>query len=150
MEAGIEFLPVGGPSRRNRKWPDEVKARIVAETLKPGVTVNDVARRHGVPANHVSSWRTLVRTGRLVLPAPEDPVEFAALMVGSVEDAPRSEVGALNRPEIVTGPVVIRLEVGASNQRATTASSVGSRTRIISISPGRRSFNTGLRSTPRR
>ena len=67
MEAGIEVLPVGGRSRRNRKWPDEVKARIVAETLKPGVTVNDVARRHGVPANHVSSWRTLARTGRLVL-----------------------------------------------------------------------------------
>lgn len=115
MEAGIEFLPVGGRSRRNRKWPDEVKARIVAETLKPGVTVNYVARRHGIPANHVSSWRTLARTGRLVLPAPEDPVEFAALMVGSVEDAPRG--GALNRPEIVTGPVVIRLEVGASAER---------------------------------
>jgi len=94
MEAGIEVLPFGGRSRRNRRWPDEVKARIVAETLKPGVRVNDVARRHGLPANHVSSWRTLARTGRLVLPAPEDPVEFAALMVGSVEDAPRGEVGA--------------------------------------------------------
>jgi len=112
-----EFLPVGGRSRRNRKWPDEVMARIVAETLKPGVTVNDVARRHGVPANHVSSWRALARTGRLVLPAPEDPVEFAALMVGSVEDAPRGEVECLHRPEIVSGAVVIRLEVGASAER---------------------------------
>ena len=117
MEAGIEVLPFGGRSRRNRRWPDEVKARIVSETLKPGVRVNDVARRHGLPANHVSSWRTLARTGRLVLPAPEDPVEFAALMVGSVEDTPRGEVGALNRPEIVTGPLVIRLEVGASAER---------------------------------
>ena len=115
MDAGIEVLPVGGRSRRNRRWPDEVKARIVADTLKPGVTVNDVARRHGVPANHVSSWRTLARTGRLVLPAPEDPVEFAALMVGSVENAPHGEV--LNRPEIVTGAVVIRLEAGASAER---------------------------------
>ena len=34
MEAGIEVLPVGGRSRRNRRWPDEVKARIVAETRK--------------------------------------------------------------------------------------------------------------------
>ena len=120
MEAGIEFLPVGGRSRRNRKWPDEVKARIVAETLRPGVTVNDVARRHGVPANHVSSWRTLARTGRLVLPAPEDPVEFAALMVGPLADAAdaaRSKVADLNRPEIVTGAVVIRLESGASAER---------------------------------
>jgi transposase len=94
-----------------------VKARIVAEALKPGVAVNDVARRHGVPANHVSSWRTLARTGRLVLPAPEDPVEFAALMVGPVTDPPRGEVGSLNRPEIVTGAVVIRLEAGASAER---------------------------------
>ena len=123
MEAGIEFLPVGGRSRRNRKWPDEVKARIVAETLMPGVTVNDVARRYGVPANHVSSWRTLARTGRLVLPAPEDPVEFTALMVGPLAeaaeaaDAARSKVADLNRPEIVTGAVVIRLESGASAER---------------------------------
>lgn len=94
-----------------------MKARIVAETLKPGVTVNDAARRHGVPANHVSSWRTLARTGRLVLPAPEDPVEFAALMVGPLADAARSKVADLNRPEIVTGAVVIRLESGASAER---------------------------------
>ena len=117
MEAGIEVLPFGGRSRRNRKWPDEVKAWIVAETLKPGAAVNDVARRHGVPANHVSSWRTLARTGRLVLPAPEDPVEFAALMVGPVAGSPRSEKEDLNRPEIVTGAVVIRLEAGASAER---------------------------------
>jgi hypothetical protein len=90
MAAGIEFLPAGGRSRRNRKWPDEVTARIVAETLKPGVTVNDVARRHGVPANHVSSWRTLARTGRLVLPGPEDPVEFAAQMIAHSDASGRS------------------------------------------------------------
>ena len=47
MESGIEVLPVGGRSRRNRKWPDEVKARIVAESWLPGATVAEVARRHG-------------------------------------------------------------------------------------------------------
>jgi transposase len=117
MEPTLEVLPVGGRSRRNRKWPDEVKARVVAETLMPGVTVNDVARRHGLPANHVSSWRTLARKGRLVLPAPEDPVEFAALMVGPVDDAPCAAEGAVTRPEIVVGSVVIRLEPGASADR---------------------------------
>ena len=40
MESGIEVLPVGGRGRRNRKWPDDVKARVVAETLKPGASVN--------------------------------------------------------------------------------------------------------------
>ncbi|UWL61382.1 transposase [Brucella pseudintermedia] len=73
------------PVRRELEWPDEVKARIVAETLPLGATVNGAAQQHGVLAHHVSSWRTLARKGRLVLPAPDDPVEFAALMVGEAE-----------------------------------------------------------------
>lgn len=117
MEATLEVLPVGARGRRNRKWPDEVKARIVAETLMPGVTVNEVARQHGVPANHVSSWRTLARKGRLVLPAPEEPAEFAALMVGPLEDAPDVAAGPAARPEIVMGAVLVRLEPDASADR---------------------------------
>lgn len=113
MESSLEVLPVGGRGRRNRKWSDDLKGRIVAETLKPGVTVGDVARRHGVPANHVSSWRSLAKKGKLVLPAPEDPVEFAALMVGPSEGAART----MAAPEIVLGSVVVRLEPGASVER---------------------------------
>ncbi|WP_269814388.1 transposase [Pseudogemmobacter bohemicus] len=76
METTLEVLPVGGRGRRNRKWPDEVKARIVAATLTPGITVHAVARRHGVPANHVFAWRILARKGRLVLPAPDRAGDF--------------------------------------------------------------------------
>lgn len=38
----------------HRTWPDAVKARAVAETLLPGVAVNDVAAKFGVRANNVS------------------------------------------------------------------------------------------------
>ena len=40
---GIELLT--GPGRR-RRWSAEEKARIVAETLRPGVRVSEVARRY--------------------------------------------------------------------------------------------------------
>ncbi|WP_136686126.1 transposase [Falsirhodobacter xinxiangensis] len=83
METSLEVLSFGGLRRQNRSWPEDVKARIVAETLVPDATVNDVARWHSLPANRISSWRTLARKGQLVLAAPKDPVEFAALMLGA-------------------------------------------------------------------
>ncbi|MGI0523090.1 IS66-like element accessory protein TnpA [Rhizobium giardinii] len=100
----------------NRPWPDEVKARIVSESLRPGLTVNEVAERHGVKANHLSSWRTLARQGKLVLPAPEDAVEFAAMVVETPAPMPPT-AKAVSRAEIVVGPVTIRLEEGASAAR---------------------------------
>lgn len=45
MEPALEFLPAVGRSRRYRKWPDEVKARVVAEALMPGVRKPDLPRR---------------------------------------------------------------------------------------------------------
>ena len=117
MESVLEVLPSVGRGRRNRKWPDEVKARIVAETLMPGATVNEVAQRHGIRASHVSSWRTLARKGQLVLPAPEDPIEFATMLVDPVDGTRGRDADLVVRPEIVVGAVVIRLEAGASAER---------------------------------
>lgn len=115
MDATLEVLTTGGGCRRNRKWPDEVKARIVAETLRPGATVAEVARSHGLQANHVSSWRTMARKGKLVLPAPEDEVEFAAMVVAP--PAPDKTATASGAAEIIMGAVTVRLEAGASVER---------------------------------
>ncbi len=114
MAATLEVLPLGGGGRHRRTWPDEVKARLVAETLRPGVTVNEVAARHGLQANHLSSWRTLARTGQLVLPAPESSVEFAPMIVAPSHSPRTSETVG---PEIMVGGVTIRLEAGASAAR---------------------------------
>ncbi|WP_210202127.1 IS66-like element accessory protein TnpA [Rhizobium anhuiense] len=99
----------------HRQWPDEVKAQIVSESLRPGVMVNEVAERYGLKPNHLSTWRTMARQGKLVLPAPENAVEFAAVIV----DPPVSEppIKIASRPEIVIGSVTIRLEEGASVAR---------------------------------
>ena len=76
----VEVLAVRGGRRR---WPDEVKARIIAETLEPGATVRSVARRYDVHSNQLTGWRRLARDGRLVLPAVETAVEFTPLVVRS-------------------------------------------------------------------
>ena len=61
----IEFLT--GPTRR-RRWSEDEKGRIVAETLQPGVTVTEVARRWEVCPQQIWGWRRQVRDGELALP----------------------------------------------------------------------------------
>jgi transposase len=101
----------------HRHWPDDVKAQIVSESLRPGALVNEVAERHGLKPNHLSTWRTMAGQGKLVLPAPEDAVEFAAVIVEPpVSEAP---IKKTSRPEIIVGSVTIRLEEGASAARIT-------------------------------
>ncbi|WP_156886437.1 transposase [Rhizobium gallicum] len=102
MDSTLEVLTIGKSGREgHRHWPDAVKARIVSESQRPGVTVHEVADRYGLKANHLSTWRTLARQGKLVLPAPEDAVEFAAMVV----DKPAAEppIKGASRPEIVAG-----------------------------------------------
>ena len=63
----IEVLT--GPGRR-RKWSDDDKARIVAETLEPGAVVSEVARRRQVCPQQVFGWRRQARIAEPVTTSP--------------------------------------------------------------------------------
>lgn len=79
----VEVL--GGLERR-RRWSQDDKARIVEETLVPGAKVTDVARRNGVAASVVFTWRRQARTVEKVGPC-FTPVQITAAVEPSAEDA---------------------------------------------------------------
>jgi transposase len=110
MDISTEFLTSDLSScakKGHRRWPEELKAQIVSETFEPGVTVNDVAARYGLRPNHLSSWRSLARDGKLVLPPLEhsEPLNFAPLEVQNSFNA--SSDGDFI--EILFGVVTVRL-----------------------------------------
>ena len=90
-----------------RRWTDEQKARIVAESFAPGAVVAEVARRHEIMPQHLTTWRAAARRGELVLPADDD-LAFAPVVLS---DAPQAEgVGGL---EVRIGDAVIRVDRGS-------------------------------------
>jgi transposase len=47
---------ITGTARR-REWSSDEKARIVVESLRPGVNVSEVARRNGLSPQQLFGWR---------------------------------------------------------------------------------------------
>jgi len=110
MVVSTEFLneiDVISGSRGRRRWPDELKAQIVAETLVDGATVNSVAHRHDIRPNHLSQWRRMARDGKLLLPAVPEGVEFAPI---AIHEDPEPLATSTSAIEIVTGRITLRLD----------------------------------------
>jgi len=59
---------------RRRRWSDEAKGRIVAESYAPGAIVSKVARRHDISPQHLFTWRKAARAGALSLSADTAPL----------------------------------------------------------------------------
>ena len=59
---------------RRRRWSDEAKGRIVAESYAPGAIVSEVARRHDISPQHLFTWRKAARAGALSLSADTAPL----------------------------------------------------------------------------
>jgi transposase len=70
---------ITGPIRR-RRWSEEQKRAIVAESFAPGTTVSDVARRADICPGQVYRWRHELRT----IAQGFAPVLIAPAELGSV------------------------------------------------------------------
>lgn len=92
--------------RGQRRWPDDLKGWIVAQTLIPDATVNEVAGRYDLRPNHLSGWRKLAREGKLVVPDIAGAV-FAPLVLQeeSGVDAQVLE----STLDVIRGDVTVRL-----------------------------------------
>jgi len=55
-----------------RRWTEEQKGRIVAESYRAGAVVSEVARRYEISPQHLFAWRKAARAGLLVLPNEEE------------------------------------------------------------------------------
>jgi transposase len=118
---GVEVYASG-----HRRWPDDVKAQVVADTLAPGTPVKAVAARYGIQPNQLSAWRRLAKQGKLVLPAvaevareTEEFPTFAPLVLREPENpverkaSPQSE-GVLR---IAVGAVMLELAADTPARR---------------------------------
>ena len=78
----VEVL--GGVERR-RRWSRDDKVRIIEETLSPGAVVTEVARRHGIAASLVFTWRRRARLASVVSAGPRlVPVQLSPATAESV------------------------------------------------------------------
>jgi transposase len=91
-----------------RRWSEEAKGRIVAESYAPGAVASEVARRHDISPQHLFTWRKAARAGLLSLPADETPT-FVPVVT-----AMRHEAAAV---ATTTGPGAITIEIAGATVR---------------------------------
>ena len=113
MESISRVEVLAGPGGK-RHWPDEVKGRIVAETLVSGVKVSEVARRHDLRPNHLSAWRRLAKDGVFAIPDLAG-ASFAPIVVAAPEPRPILATGG--PIELIVGKVTLRLDAATDARR---------------------------------
>ena len=111
---------LAGPTGR-RRWSDEVKGRLVADSFVPGVTVREVAERNDLQPNRLSTWRGLARQGKLVVPelagADFTPITTMVNFADVVLSDAKSATPGLAPIELETGGVTLRLDANTSSNQ---------------------------------
>lgn len=89
----IEAVPeILTPPERRRRWTSEQKLGLVAETLRPGASPTQIARRYGISTGLLYTWRRLARDGELSLvPVSVPTAEFVPVEIVPEAAVPRED-----------------------------------------------------------
>ena len=112
---GRRFEVINGALGR-RRWSAEAKGRIVAESLRPGAVISEVARRHELRPQQLFAWRRQARDGGLVVPL-DGQTSFAPVMLDEMEAEAAALPLAVNHVELVVGEVTVRLPLDIAPRR---------------------------------
>ena len=94
-----------------RRWSEQAKRRLVAETLVPGATVHAVAQRHGVNTSQLFTWRKRFRTESGLPTAVPPAPAFTAVEVTPVPEASAETGEAARGSNAVMAGGVIEIEL---------------------------------------
>jgi len=98
----VRRLEVFTGAGRRRKWSNEDKARIVAETVASGESVCAVARRHGLSPQQLFGWRRQLREAAARHSEAEE-LQFVPAVVNvdaSVPALRRRRKGCKSEPDV--------------------------------------------------
>jgi transposase len=95
-----------------RRWSDEAKRRLVAETLVPGATVHSVAQRHGVNTSQLFTWRKRFRVEFDLPPAEPAVPAFAAVELAPMPETTHTADGRVADAVAPAGVIEIELPGG--------------------------------------
>jgi transposase len=91
----IEVLTGTG---RRRQFSEEFRDRVVAEAMREGAVVSQVARRHGLTPQQVFTWRRTAQ--RALIDSAVDPAFVPAVVHGLANKTVKSEAGVEREPMV--------------------------------------------------
>ena len=121
MPEPVRRIEVFTGAGRRRSWSREDKAAIIAESYVEGETVCAVARRHGLTAQQLFTWRRLARDGGKVEPPSFVPAVAEVPVPAVVKRSRQRRSSAAASIELEIDGVVVRVGPGA---RASTVAAV--------------------------
>ncbi len=98
---------------RRRRWPEDFKSNVIAESLEPGAVISQVAGRHGLTPKQLFGWRNQMRTA---LPTARTEASFASVVLTPEPPEPAKPTQDDDRGliEIVIKGTVVRVRVAVT------------------------------------